>query len=95
MIDPDHWGMIAERKTGLWRVTYGDISGLEPEEYLKREIGISKPCCRAARNLMSTRYSRRSNSRSIIVVSKPCEWGGCCWQLTRHICAIITTDPVP
>jgi 2-polyprenyl-6-methoxyphenol hydroxylase-like FAD-dependent oxidoreductase len=36
MIDPDHWGMIAERKTGLWRVTYGDIGGLEPEEYLKR-----------------------------------------------------------
>jgi 2-polyprenyl-6-methoxyphenol hydroxylase-like FAD-dependent oxidoreductase len=36
MIDPDHWGMIAERKTGLWRVTYGDISGLENEEYLKR-----------------------------------------------------------
>jgi 2-polyprenyl-6-methoxyphenol hydroxylase-like FAD-dependent oxidoreductase len=36
MIDPDHWGMIAERKTGLWRVTYGDIGGLDHEEYLKR-----------------------------------------------------------
>jgi 2-polyprenyl-6-methoxyphenol hydroxylase-like FAD-dependent oxidoreductase len=36
MIDPDHWGLIAERKTGLWRVTYGDIGGLDHEEYLKR-----------------------------------------------------------
>lgn len=36
MVDPSHWGMIAERKTGLWRVTYGDLGGLGPEEYLQR-----------------------------------------------------------
>lgn len=29
--------MIAERaKGGIWRVTYGDVGGLEPEEYLTR-----------------------------------------------------------
>ncbi|OCL04081.1 FAD/NAD(P)-binding domain-containing protein [Glonium stellatum] len=37
MIDPNHWGLIAERgKGGLWRVTYGDIGGLTHEQYLKR-----------------------------------------------------------
>ena len=36
MIDPEHWGLIAERKAGLWRVTYGDVAGLAHDEYLKR-----------------------------------------------------------
>lgn len=37
MIDPEHWGLIAERgKGGLWRVTYGDVGGFDHDEYLKR-----------------------------------------------------------
>jgi 2-polyprenyl-6-methoxyphenol hydroxylase-like FAD-dependent oxidoreductase len=47
MIDPDHWGLIAKRRTGdadgnLWRVTYGDIPGLTDEEYIARRPAAFK-----------------------------------------------------
>ncbi|KAL2428705.1 FAD-dependent monooxygenase terC [Exophiala dermatitidis] len=43
IIDPEFWGLAAKRgKGGLWRVTYGDISGLTEEEYLQRRAAAFK-----------------------------------------------------
>ncbi|KAE9371701.1 FAD/NAD(P)-binding domain-containing protein [Stipitochalara longipes BDJ] len=38
IVDPEHWYMVAKIQTdGLLRITYGDISGLSREEYIKRQ----------------------------------------------------------
>ncbi|KAJ3540336.1 hypothetical protein NM208_g5118 [Fusarium decemcellulare] len=39
IIDPTHWYMAAKiTKDGLWRVTYGEVPGLTPEELKKRQV---------------------------------------------------------
>ncbi|KAF4470595.1 FAD binding domain-containing [Fusarium albosuccineum] len=39
IIDPTHWYMAAKiTKDGLWRVTYGEVPGLTPEELRKRQV---------------------------------------------------------
>ncbi|KAH6666425.1 hypothetical protein B0J14DRAFT_620528 [Halenospora varia] len=38
IVHPTDWYMAAKiTSDGMWRVTYGDVVGLEPEEYIKRQ----------------------------------------------------------
>jgi 2-polyprenyl-6-methoxyphenol hydroxylase-like FAD-dependent oxidoreductase len=38
IVDPEHWSMVVKiKETGLYRVTYGEVSGLTREEYLARQ----------------------------------------------------------
>ena len=38
IIDPEHWYMAAKiTNDGLWRVSYGELPGLTPEEIIKRQ----------------------------------------------------------